>query len=153
MKQTMIRSAAIAAMLTLSSALTPAFAQPSRDIPTIDTTRQVSENAVNFVTGGIGDDERQVIEAAYGDYNVHIMFASPNGAFVEDNQTIIRDKSGAEVLNVNAGPLLYAKLPVGAYTVEAKHNDEVKTQKLNVTKKTKDGKVHFTWKVPATTAE
>ena len=159
-------SAALAVALTLTSALTPVYAQGydnrydnnqnqyynnSQQIPNIDTTRSVSDNSqVNFVTGGIGDDERQVIEASRNDYNVHVTSSSMNGAFVEDTQVSIRNKAGDEVLNVNAGPLLYVKLAPGTYTLEATHGDEMKKQRLVIGKKTRDAKVHLGWKVPAT---
>ena len=152
MKTLTLTTALVAAMLA-SSALTPAFAQSSREIPSIDTTRSVSDASnVNFVTGGIGDDERQAIEATAASYNVHITSSSTNGAFVEDTQVIIRNKAGDEVLNANAGPLLYVQLPAGTYSIEATHGDQTQKKRLIVGKKT-SAKVHLGWKVPATVTD
>ncbi len=164
MTQATFRIAACAAAFVLTSALTPAHAQvkeapaptqaQAKEIPTIETGRTIrTASQVNFVTGGIGDDERQLIEAAYGDYNVHITSASVSGAFVEDTQVVIRNAAGAEELHVEAGPLLYVQLPVGRYTVEATHGAEVQKRKLTVAKNTKAGRVHFGWKVPEVLAE
>lgn len=150
---------ALAALLAATS-LTPAVAQnpdpnayyraPAREIPMIDTSRQYNQgDEVNFVTGGIGDDERQAIEAAKASYNVHVTNASTNGAFVEDTQVVIRKKDGTEVLSVEAGPLLYVQLPAGSYTLEATHGDETRKKNIVIGKKTRSANVHLGWKVPA----
>jgi hypothetical protein len=146
---------ALVAVLALTTHITPAFAQDdevvapkhSREIPMIDTSRtHHEEEDVKFVTGGIGEDERTEIEAARGEYNVHVTSARLDGAFVEDTRVIIRNKAGEEVLDVDAGPLLYVQLAPGSYTVEATHNDIIKKRNLTIGKKTKDARVHFGWK-------
>jgi len=147
--------AAVALVLTFAGAAFPAYAQDAHEIPTIDTAAASAQDAasVNFVTGGIGDDERQAIEGARGNYNVYITSASTDGAFVEDTQVVIHKKDGTELLNVAAGPLLYVQLAPGSYTLDATHNGETKHQTITVGgKKAKSASVHLSWKVPATVA-
>ena len=153
-----LSTAAMAAVLAATAACAPEPAPrahayraptPAREIPTIDTSRRYNETEVNFVTGGIGDDERQAIEATKSSYNVHVTNASINGAFVEDTNVVIRDKAGAELLSVEAGPLLYVALPRGSYTMEATHGSEVRKKNIVIGSKTRSVPVHLGWKVPA----
>ena len=129
---------------------------PAHEIPTISTDRSATSDTagVNYVTGGIGDDEKAELEAEKANFNVHITNSSRNGAYVEDTQTVITNKTGQEVLNITAGPLLYVQLPAGIYKIDATHGDEHKVTKLIVGKRMKSANPHFTWKVSAnTTAE
>jgi hypothetical protein len=159
MKLSTIAAALITATASLGA--TAAFAQDAYAIPNAGSggngasgtvTDGSGATTVNYVTGGIGDDERQAIEASKGDYNLHVTSASGNGAFVEDTQVVIKDKAGTEVLNVTAGPLLYVKLPTGSYTLEATHGSDSQTKKFVIGKKpTRD--LHLSWKVPALVTE
>ena len=165
MKQHVIGAAVVAALLATSACSDDQAPAPkavvvapkkvvTHEIPTISTDRAVTDNAqLNYVTGGIGDDERAAIEAEKGSYNTHITNASVKGAFVEDTTIVVKDKTGAELLSVNAGPLTYIQLPVGSYTIEASHNGEVKSHKVNIGKKTKVVTPNFAWKVPTTITE
>ena len=155
-----ILSASLFAAATAVTALS-AQAQDAYALPLGESTSSTSGGAtdseanpsVHYVTGGIGDDERQAIEAAKAQYNVHITNASINGAFVEETQVLIKDKSGAEELNISTGPLLYVQLPAGSYQLTATHGNESKTQKIVISKKKAGANIHFGWKVPALVTE
>ncbi|MFM9889500.1 MAG: hypothetical protein ACKVOE_02480 [Rickettsiales bacterium] len=121
-----------------------------RQILVEDTTLHVQQQGeVSFVTGGIGDDERAEIEAVKGDYNFYVQSASKNGAYVEDAHVIITNKAGDVVLETEAGPILYACLPVGKYQIKAQLGDQVLNQKFVITAK-KPAHVHLGWNVHAT---
>jgi hypothetical protein len=132
-------------------------AGPARDIPMIDTQNPVESSPdVNYVTGGIGDEERSSIESAKGDYNLHVMSASINGAFVGDARVSISSKVGSEtkeMLNVVAGPLLYVKLPAGSYVLNAQLGEQKKQQVFTVGTKGAPVNVHLGWKVDATRSD
>lgn len=127
-------------------------ATPAREIPLIDTnpTVQYADSQVNFVTGGVGEDERMEIEQVKGDYNVHVTQARSDGAFVEDINTIIRVKAGnewKEILNVDSGPLLYVSLLPGTYTIEStRAGVDTKKKQFVVSSKGKTAPISFTWK-------
>lgn len=129
----------------------------ARDIPMIETSNEsFSHVDVTFVTGGIGDDELQAIEASKADYNLHVMSASSTGAFVGDSRVVITRKLGnetEEMLSVVAGPVLYVRLPAGSYTLEAKLGDQSKKQNFSVSKKGAAARVHLGWKVAATSTD
>ena len=128
----------------------PVSAPRVSDIPTVDTDVTEQKQAeVNYLTGGIGDDERTLIQAAKATYNTHITNASVDGgAFIGDTEIAIANKDGAEVLHVNAGPLLYVQLPNGKYTLTATHGEEKKTQTIIIGGKKKAGaNLVLSWKV------
>lgn len=99
---------------------------------------------VTYVTGGIGSDERTALEAQKRQYNFTMLSANTKGELTGDTQVIIRDSAGNEVLNTTAGPLLFANLPDGTYTLEATNEGQVKTQKIFV-RGGKQSHVHLSW--------
>ncbi len=128
----------------------------SREIPLIERSNEaVSHADVTFVTGGIGDDEKQAIEASKADYNLHVMSASNSGAFVGEARVRITRKKGNEsetMLSIISGPLLYVRLPAGTYLLEATLGEQSKRQSFTVAAKGKPAHVHLGWKVAATSA-
>jgi hypothetical protein len=128
-------------------------ATPPRDIPLIETANDNrSHPDVTYITGGIGEDEQQMLEAVKPEYNLHIMSASMNGAFVGDAQVLITRGNGEqteEMLNVVAGPLLYVKLPAGSYSLLASLGEQTKRQNFTIGVKRKTARVHLGWNVHA----
>jgi hypothetical protein len=121
-----------------------------REIPLIETinpTRVGPE--VNYVTGGIGEDEAREMEVVRGDYNLQVMSASNSGAFVGDANVIIMRGATEEMLNVISGPLLYVNLPAGTYTMMAHLGEQKKKQVFKVTNKAKPTRIHLGWKEAA----
>lgn len=96
------------------------------------------------MTGGIGDEERSELDAAKKDYNLYIMSADKDSAFVGDTQIAIHTLKGDELLNTTAGPLLYAKLPAGTYVVEASQGGRTQKHKVTIGAKGASN-LYFTW--------
>jgi len=103
------------------------------------------EGSITYITGGIGDEEREVLKSVKNDYNLSIMSAGTSGAFVGDTHIVIHDRTGQEVLNTDAGPLFYAKLPAGRYIVEGTSEGQTRKQAINVASH-QPAHVHFSWK-------
>jgi hypothetical protein len=98
-----------------------------------ETMGDESVSSVPFLTGGVGKDERKEIEAAANDYNLKLVFAQSGGAFVADVQVSIRESGGATVLTAaSEGPLFFAKLPAGSYSVEATYQGVAKKSSVSV---------------------
>ncbi len=105
-----VRIALLAASVTMSCA--PAFAQA---LP-----RPHDQGGITYITGGIGDTERNALEASKRDYNLHITDSEKDGAFMAGIDLVIQARGGREILQVhNTGPLFYAQLPPGDYTIHA----------------------------------
>jgi hypothetical protein len=123
----------------------------ARDITLIETLREArSHGDVSYVTGGIGEDERAAIEAAKGDYNLHVLSSGAQGAFVGEAQIVITRQAGAgqseEMLAVRAGPLLYVRLPAGNYSLTATLGEQQHVKKLTVGKRSSPLRIPLSWK-------
>lgn len=109
-----------------------------------DAMQPVQVGNVTYITGGVGDEERAELQQVKGDYNLHIMSASHDGAFVGDTHLTVRSKSGEVIFEADAGPLFFAKLPSGVYTIEATHNGSTKKQTVSL-KGSKAAHIHLGW--------
>ena len=101
---------------------------------------------VSYVTGGIGAEEREALEAMQQGYNVRIVSSEMSGAYLDATPVVIRDSAKHEVLNANAGPLFYAQLPVGRYKVESTNDGKTQQQDIVITKNSPPVRIHFSWK-------
>lgn len=107
----------------------------------------MQHNGITYMTGGIGLEERHAMEAAKGSYNLRILLSGLTGHFVGEALISIRDSKGSEVLSTLGGPIFYAQLPSGSYTVVATHNGDSKTQRITVGSSAKQ--IGFAWAAPA----
>ncbi|NJN48054.1 MAG: carboxypeptidase regulatory-like domain-containing protein [Candidatus Competibacteraceae bacterium] len=81
---------------------------------------QVSDyQGIAYVSGGVGVEEREALAAMSDRFNLKLTFAMSAGNYLSDVQVRIVDRSGNPVFEATAdGPLLYALLPPGSYTVQ-----------------------------------
>jgi hypothetical protein len=101
------------------------------------------QNGIPYATGGVGLDARAEMQGLAGSYNLFLMFAESSGEFLVPESVSVR-KGSVDVLNVSAsGPLLFVKLPNGAYTVHATYKGVVRSKAINVAGRTPD--VVLTW--------
>jgi len=129
-----IRSALLA-IIFAASIVAPASA---------DDLQPVQSGSVTYVSGGVGSDERAALQAAKQDYNLHVMNSAANGELTTDDTLSISGNGQTLVNASNVGPLFYAKLPPGTYTVTATIADRQKQQKITIGGG-KPANVHFTW--------
>jgi hypothetical protein len=98
-----------------------------------EETRDEILSSVPYLSGGVGESGREEIEAAGKDYNLKLLFAESSGAFVADVKVSVRDSGGGTVLDATSdGPLFFAKLPAGSYSVEATYQGVVKKSAVSV---------------------
>lgn len=86
-----------------------------------------TQGEVSFVSGGVGGDERAAMQAMRADYNLSLLFSvAGSGEYLSDVKVSIKDSSGNNLLDaVSDGPMLFAKLKPGRYTVSADNNGQV----------------------------
>lgn len=73
-----------------------------------------------YISGGVGSEQREEMKAQRGDYNLLLTFADRDGELRAGVAVTVQDRSGRTVLDVSdAGPMMYAKLPAGSYRVIA----------------------------------
>lgn len=128
-------TAAIAVLVMASSS---AFA--------IEPPAEQTVGDITYITGGIGERETKELRAERQKYDLRVINAGKKGAFIGEANLIIRDSKGEEVLNVDAGPLFYASMPAGRYTVEVEKSDEGVQKKSVTVKSGKQETLRFFWK-------
>jgi hypothetical protein len=75
---------------------------------------------VEVRSDGVTKDSRDVMMKTARDYNLHLGFVQADGSFLANIDVSIQDAKGATVWSGMAdGPLLFARLPPGSYTVTA----------------------------------
>jgi hypothetical protein len=137
------RSAIYAALFALGSGVI----LPSTAADNLASLEVNQNGTMPFVSGGVGDEERQQIERLSSDYQLKLLFAtkgSPN-EFLADVKVQIKDKDGKVVLDaVSQGPFLLAKMPAGKYSISADNEGVVKRQTIQLTG-AKSQRVVFVW--------
>jgi len=99
---------------------------------------------IAYITGGIGDEERDALRAVKGDYNLHVLSATVNGAYTGNPHIVISDSHGQEVLSTDTGPIFYAKLPAGHYIIKEVRHEQSKKQSI-VIGTDKPANITFRW--------
>lgn len=91
------------------------------------------KNGIDYITGGVGEEELEAIKAQEQNFNVRILASSSQGEYMGEMAFRFLDDKGVEVFRVyDAGPYLYANLPVGKYTIEgAAQSGEIQRSTVN----------------------
>ena len=100
---------------------------------------------VVYITGGIGEEELEEINAARSGFNVRVLLAEKSGGYVTGVRVVVSEVGGAKVLEVeSAGPYLLTRLPEGNYRIAATYADQARQQDFSV----QPGRAHevvFRW--------
>lgn len=105
-----------------------------------------TQGDVTFVSGGIGTDEQNEMHAVRADYNLNLLFSvKGTGEYVSDVKVMITDSSGNIVLDsVSDGPMLFALLKPGRYSISVDRDGQVQHKKVTVGSK-KRTSLSFSW--------
>jgi hypothetical protein len=118
----------LAALLATAAAQVQVRAAASPDV--VETA-----GTIVYVTGGIGEEERAALKKIEKQFNLKLVFARKDGAFVSDVAVAIKTPSGKVVLADQAqGPIFMVKLPAGSYVVEATLEGNTIQRKVTVGK-------------------
>jgi hypothetical protein len=93
-----------------------------------------TQGEVTFVSGGVGGDERDAMQAMRADYNLSLLFSvQGSGEYLSEVKVGITDKNGNTFLDtVSDGPMLFASLKPGHYTVTAEVDGQVTHKKATI---------------------
>lgn len=104
----------VALLVTAGLALAPLAARSADAMPAVR-----EQAGVNYVSGGIGLDERAQLEALGTELSLRLTFALDTGSFLSDIPVRVVDGSGRVVIEATSeGPIFFAGLAPGVYTVE-----------------------------------
>tara|TARA_B100000029_G_scaffold409230_1_gene410743 strand:- start:318 stop:761 length:444 start_codon:yes stop_codon:yes gene_type:complete len=99
-----------------------------------------------YVSGGIGEMERIALQEMESDYNLKLEMALSSGHYIANSFVTVSNARGETVISTTAdGPLFYANLEPGTYTVEAAYEGAVKTQKVTIGSADRLRDLHFIW--------
>jgi len=102
-------------------------------------------NGTLFITGGVGEEEMEQINASRGEFNLQLLMAEKSGTYVTGVQVTITDSKGATSLDVDsAGPYLLVKLPAGTYQIKAVYDDRSQNKRVEL-REGKAQKMIFSW--------
>ena len=91
-------------------------------------------DGVSYLSGGVGDEERDRILSIGKDFNLKLVLATRSSAYLSDVNIVIVDGRGQRRLDVKSdGPLFYAKLPAGRYRIKAAANGVLLQESVDVT--------------------
>jgi hypothetical protein len=86
---------------------------------------------ITYISGGVGVDELQKLQAMAKYYDLKLVFAAKSGNYLADTHVVIKNMQGETVLDtVSDGPWFLAKLPVGQYTITAITAGRAENQKV-----------------------
>lgn len=110
-----------------------------------DTLQPNIENGIQYLSGGVSDEEQAQLEAVSNEYNLKILMAIQEGNYLADVPVTISDASDTTILAaVSKGPFLYASLPPGTYTVSAIYEGDSKEDTVTVAAD-EQAQVEFFW--------
>ncbi|MDA8163538.1 MAG: hypothetical protein M0017_00705 [Desulfobacteraceae bacterium] len=137
----------LAAVLFAGMLLAPAGAFSLEQAQHPAAPQEEEYQGVPYVSGGIGEGQREAMEQQASKYNLKIIYALAQGNYLALVDTTIKDPQGKTVLQTTAqGPWLFAKLPAGTYTVSAKTlQDETQEKKVKIPAEGRE-QVTFVWR-------
>jgi hypothetical protein len=107
-----------------------------------------TSNGVSYLSGGFGEDERERLRSITGADNLELSFALHNKEYLGGANVLIKDAKGNTVLEaLSDGPLFFAKLPAGSYSVQATAMGKTLKQTVQVPSKG-HARVYFAWNAP-----
>lgn len=115
-----------AVLLLAGSALVPvAYAA--------DTEGVQQSGGISYVSGGVGADSSDRLNALAKDFNVKLVFALKSGDYVSEVAVAIVDAAGKSLVNTKAeGPLFLARLPRGNFKISATFGGRTETRTVAI---------------------
>jgi hypothetical protein len=93
----------------------------------------VTNQPIEIVSGGIGDDEMADIVAKQEQYNLKLIFTEPSGQYLADVHVVITDNKGTIITEQDSvGPILLVKLKSGNYKIKSSTEGENVMRKVTV---------------------
>ncbi len=78
-----------------------------------------TSNGINFINGGIGDEEMDQLKSKEHEFNLHVMLSASKGEYISDVTLRILDSKDTPLVAISdAGPYFYASMKAGSYTLE-----------------------------------
>lgn len=95
---------------------------------------QTAPSGIEYINGGIGQAQQSAMKALRSKYNFRLTLAKPkSGEYVADVNVRLDNNKKEPVLTISsAGPLLFANLPSGRYTLVTEYQGNSKSQPVTI---------------------
>jgi hypothetical protein len=135
----------IAFTLALGSILLVMVAGLAVAQPQSTSLKEERQGDVRYLSGGIGLEERDDMEARAREFNLKLVFAMTSREYLSSVKVVVLDAGGKTVLSAESeGPWFFAKLPNGQYTVQAAMGNQKEVRRVTVGKGLQT--LNFLWK-------
>jgi hypothetical protein len=123
-------------------------------MPAIIITKGTTAQGFPYLTGGVGTEEREIVEDSRKAYNVQLIFAEKGRGYLSDVNLVVTDAKGGEIIAIKTnGPFFYIQLPPGSYGVSATFQGETKKLKSLVVPKARTVQQTFVWNLGEQSAD
>ena len=86
-----------------------------------------------YLNGGIGDEEREAIQAREKEFNLKLVFAEKGGSYLADVDVLVMNPQGEPVFQLeSAGPMVLTKLPAGDYQLKVSSQGQVQQMRFGL---------------------
>jgi hypothetical protein len=104
-----------------------------------------TSKGISYFSGGFGIDEREAMHNMARNDTLELSFALQNRDYLAGAKVLIKDEKGHVVIETASdGPLFYAKLPQGKYTIMATAKGKTLTREAQIASKGQT-RVYFAW--------
>lgn len=103
-----------------------------------DFLKKGREGGIAFLSGGVGQEEREILKEMGKEYTLKLMFSNKKGEYLSDVIVKVWDQNDKTILTtVSNGPWLFVNLPSGTYHLETGlKGNEKKISNVNIKKGT-----------------
>ncbi len=93
-----------------------------------------TQGEVTFISGGVGIEEQQAMKDVKSEYNLNLVFSEKDsGDYISDVKVSVKDAKGKLCFEaVSDGPMLFAKLKPGRYSLILDRNGKVIDKHINL---------------------
>lgn len=110
-----------------------------------DLQGQSTAQGLRYFVGGVGLDERALMDRQFGHYSLRVEVAEKGGAYTTGVGIRIADAQGRPVLEaMMEGPVLLVDLPAGQYQIDATQGMQQQSRKVSVAAG-RQTKITFLW--------
>jgi len=112
----------------------PSTAQVPSAAPSAPQSAAPAVASIPYLSGGIGYDERERMEAVKSQYNLRLLFAvSGSGNYLSSVKVRIQDGRGASLIDITSnGPWFFAQVPPGAYVLTLDNEGQIQQRNLHI---------------------
>lgn len=107
-------------LLLLTVALLLASPVVAQDVAALPPLEAQVQSGVRFLSGGLGEGERDRLRALDDDYNVRVALTNAEGAYLHAVDVVVEGKDGRKLVETTTrGPIFLAQLDPGRYLLRA----------------------------------